>query len=114
MAERLKRTRQCRKCPWKVSTDPHEIPHGYDIERHKALSSTIASPGSICGLGAPMHAMSCHEHPPGAEVYCVGWLMHQLGPGNNIPLRIAMRECENLRDVVLGGEQHDRFEDTLP
>lgn len=111
---RLKRTRQCAKCPWKVSTDPYEIPHGYDVERHKGLSRTIANPGSIAGIGGTIVAMSCHEHPPGAEVYCVGWLMNQLGPGNNIPLRMALRGCDDLRDVVLDGEQHERFEDTLP
>ena len=111
---RLKRTHQCKKCPWKLSTDPYEIPSGYDVERHKALAGTIAEPGSLRGLGGPMRVMSCHEHPVGDEAYCVGWLMHQLGPGNNIGLRMAMLNCENIRDVVLDGPQHQRFEDTLP
>ncbi len=58
--------------------------------------------------------MSCHERPPGKEVPCVGWLVNQLGPGNNIGLRLRMMRCENLQDVVLDGEQHATFEDTLP
>lgn len=111
---KLKRTRQCSKCPWKQSTDPHEIPHGYSEDLHRGLASTIAAPGSIHALAGPMRVMACHEHPPGAEVYCVGWLMNQLGPGNNIWLRLAMRECENIRAVILDGPQHECFEDTLP
>jgi len=109
---KLKRTRQCAKCPWKVSTNPHDIPHGYSEEKHRALAKTIAEPGRV-NLGA-LNAMACHEHPVGAEVYCVGWLMHQLGPGNNIGLRFAMLNCSNIRDVVLDGPQHRTFEDTLP
>lgn len=110
----LKRVRQCAKCPWKTSTDPYEIPNGYEVDRHKALSATIAHPGSFAGLGGALRVMACHEHPPSAEAHCVGWLMHQLGPGNNIGLRLRMRDCENIRDVKLDGPQHERFEDTLP
>lgn len=57
---------------------------------------------------------ACHEHPPGEEAYCVGWLMNQIGPGNNIPLRFAVLSCENLGAISLEGLQHERFEDTLP
>lgn len=48
---KLKRVRQCGKCPWKVSTDPHDIPHGYCEKKHANLASTIAEPGSLRGLG---------------------------------------------------------------
>lgn len=111
MSWKLKRVRQCAKCPWKVSTDPHEIPHGYSEELHRGLASTIAMPGSLVDNG---RRMACHEHPPGDEAHCVGWLMNQLGPGNNIALRLAMRDCENIGTVTLDGPQHVRFEDTLP
>lgn len=57
--------------------------------------------------------MACHESPVGKETYCVGWLMNQLGPGNNIPLRIQMMKYD-LSGVELHGEQHKTFEDTLP
>ncbi|SFC84355.1 hypothetical protein SAMN05428997_112101 [Bosea sp. CRIB-10] len=40
--------------------------------------------------------------------------MNQLGPGNNIPLRLQVRDCENIGAVMLDGLQHERFEDTLP
>ncbi|WPE24248.1 hypothetical protein ShzoTeo12_54710 (plasmid) [Shinella zoogloeoides] len=108
---KLKRVRQCDKCPWKVSTDPHDIPNGYDEVRHAALTTTIAAPGSLTGTG---RAMACHEHPVGEEAHCVGWLMNQLGPGNNIPLRLKVRSCENIDAVVLDGPQHETFAETLP
>lgn len=107
---KLKRVNQCKKCPWKVDTDPYEIPDGYSVDAHKALKATIAEPGSF----AAGPAMSCHEHPPSDEAHCIGWLMHQLGSGNNIGLRIRMMSCENARDIKLDGEQHACFEDTLP
>ena len=108
---RLKRVRQCAKCPWKVSTDPHEIPDGYSEDLHRGLACTIATPGAVQGNG---RAMSCHEHAVDDEAHCVGWLVHQIGPGNNIPLRIAMMACENAAAIRLDGPQHQTFEDTLP
>lgn len=111
MGWKLKRVRQCEKCPWKVSTNPREIPDGYSEERHRSLASTIAEPGSLRGCGK---AMACHEHPPGEEVHCVGWLVNQMTVGNNIPLRMRLMDCENLQHVRTDGPQHERFEDTLP
>jgi len=111
MSWKLKRVRQCDKCPWKVSTNPHDIPKGYSEELHRALECTIAEPGALDGTG---DVMACHEHPPGEEAHCVGWLMNQIGSGNNIPLRLQVMSCENIDAVVLEGPQHARFEDTLP
>lgn len=108
---KLKRLNQCAKCPWKVETDPHDIPHGYSEELHKGLARTIAQPGSIMGTKS---VMACHEHAAGEEVHCVGWLANQLGRGNNIGLRIKMMSCENIGHLKLDGEQHETFEDTLP
>lgn len=113
MGWKLKRVRQCEKCPWKVSTDPHDIPNGYDEDLHAGLADTIAEPGAL-RFGGAQRIMACHEHAPGEEAHCVGWLMNQLGPGNNIGLRLSMLGCENLKHVHLDGEQHERFEDTLP
>lgn len=108
---KLGRVRQCEKCPWKISTDPHDIPNGYSEDRHRALACTIAEPGSLQPTAS---VMACHEHPEGAEAHCVGWLMHQLGRGNNIGLRLQMMTCENIGAVTLDGPQHRTFEDTLP
>lgn len=111
MGWKLKRVRQCEKCPWKVSTDPFDIPNGYSEDLHRTLASTIADPGCRIGTG---RAMACHENPPGEEAHCIGWLMNQLGPGNNIPLRLRVMTCDNIGAVTLDGPQHARFEDTLP
>ena len=112
MTWKVKRVRQCDKCPWKKSTNPHDIPNGYSDLLHQGLAQTIAEPGRM-SVG-DFHAMACHEHPVGDEAHCIGWLMHQLGPGNNIGLRLRMRTCENARHIQLDGEQHETFEDTLP
>ena len=104
--------RQCCKCPWKKSVNPHEIPNGYSVGRHKNLKSTIARPGLEQLRRKTLRAMACHETHKTKEQYCVGWLHHQLGPGNNLALRIKM-----LRDnfpIELDGDQHESFEDTLP
>lgn len=103
--KKLKRTKQCAKCPWKKSTNPHDIPYGYSVEQHEGLRETIGP--------SRTSAMACHEDPVGKEDYCIGWLMHQLGPGNDIVLRLKMMEYD-LSDVQLVGEQHQTFEETLP
>ena len=114
---KLGRTRQCKLCPWLVDVDPRDIPNGYDEAMHRELVETIAMPGdieSVLSDAAPLRSMTCHEHAPGAEAHCVGWLVNQLGSGNNIALRLAMLECENAHELRTAGEQHERFEDTLP
>jgi hypothetical protein len=114
---KLKRTAQCAKCPWRVDTDPHDIPNGYCETKHAALADTIAAPGDIGSTLAvlngrePLRIMACHETQ---DAHCVGWLAHQLGPGNNIALRMSMRSCENIGKLRLVGDQHQTFEDTLP
>lgn len=109
---KLVRTKQCKHCPWKVSTNPHDIPDGYCEIKHRNLKDTIADPGKI-NLGA-MRVMACHHSNGSDEMYCVGWLHNQLGVGNNIGLRIRMLKCENLKDLKVYGEQHQTFEETLP
>ena len=105
--------KQCAKCPWKVDTDPNEIPNGYCQIKHANLKDTIATPGML-NVSRTLRMMACHETKPGKELPCVGWLAHQLGPGNNIALRLAAMKDRTLYDFELDGEQHERFEDTLP
>lgn len=104
--------RQCKNCPWKITTNPREIPHGYCEGKHEALLGTLAVPGAL--PVARLRVMACHESPVGAERPCVGWFAHQLGPGNNIGLRLAVSRGEIEADFVLDGEQHERLQDTLP
>lgn len=109
---KLKRTKQCDKCPWRTDVDPHDIPNGYCETKHRGLKSTIADKGGYSSLGSrELNVMACHETH---DAHCVGWLMNQLGPGNNIGLRLHMRNCSNASKLKLVGEQHERFEDTLP
>lgn len=106
---------QCKACPWKVSTDPDtDIPGGYSRKKHENLENTIADPGPSSLLNGVRHVMACHESPPGEEQACAGWVAHQLGPGNNLGLRLMMFRDPEAFDLVLDGEQHERFEDTLP
>lgn len=108
---RLKRTTQCAKCPWRKDVNPHDIPNGYCEQKHRALESTIAK-SPLDGVFAPtMRVMACHETH---DAHCIGWVVNQMGPGNNIALRIQMASCENVTDIKLIGEQHEKFEQTLP
>ena len=107
---KLKRVRQCEKCPWRVGVDPHDIPNGYCEMKHRALEATIARPGDL-RLGSDFRTMACHETH---DAHCIGWLVNQAGPGNNIGLRLRLMSCENAGAITLHGEQHETFEDTLP
>ncbi len=104
---------QCAHCPWRVDCDPeNDIPDGYSCEAHHKLEGTIADPGVI-SFGGKMRVMACHESYPGHEKFCVGYLANQLGPGNNIALRLEMIHG-NLPKFETVGEQHKHFRDTLP
>lgn len=109
---KLIRTKQCKKCPWKVSTNPFDIPDGYCQVKHANLKDTIADP-NVIDLSATK-AMACHHSDGNDSMYCVGWLHNQLGVGNNIGLRLRMLKCENLSELKIYGKQHQRFEETLP
>lgn len=106
--------KQCKKCPWLKSTDPHDIPNGYCEQKHAALKGTIAEPGDLRGLlGGTLRIFACHESKPGAERECVGWVSNQLGPGNNIALRFQALDGR-YSNLQLVGPQHETFEQTLP
>lgn len=108
---KLKRTRQCSACPWRKDVDPNDIPNGYTEERHRALESTIAREGDLSGVfSGELRIMACHELH---DAHCIGWMVNQLGPGNNIGLRIHIRNCSNANLIRTIGEQHKTFEETL-
>lgn len=106
--------KQCKGCPWKKTAKPKEQIPGYCERKHDALKETIAAPASIAGLGGPLRVFTCHDSKPGAERPCVGWAVHQLGPGNNIALRLHARVDPAYANLETVGPQHRRFEDTLP
>lgn len=103
---------QCKQCPWKKGSNPRDIPGEYSEEKHHALTRTIAEPGVLRGEGLRM--MACHETPNGRELPCVGWLVQQLGPGNNLDLRLAVMQGRVDDNVKTVGPQHKYLEDTFP
>lgn len=110
----LKRTTQCKKCPFKKSVNPiTDIPN-YDFEKHQSLQETIAKGGPFNEWSDTLKVMACHHSYNHKEYYCIGWLWNQLYKGNNIPLRFKMLSCKNIGNIKVTGEQHERFEDTIP
>lgn len=110
----MKPRRQCKKCPWKVGVNPFDIPGEYCPDKHAALADTIADPEAPYDLTVPLRIMACHETGVDAELPCVGWLVNQMGDGNNIPLRLAVitgRIDANVRTI---GPQHETLAATLP
>lgn len=102
---------QCEKCPWKKGVNPRTIPHGYSVERHKKLRTTIRSDTASLQDGP---IMARHETTVGQEKPCVGYLAHQLGRGNNFGLRIRVITGSIDANVRVIGPQHQSLEDTLP
>lgn len=111
----LDRLIQCRKCPWRVSTDPFSIPNGYSIENHENLSKTIAgnldNPIDQLRSEESLKIMACHENH---QAHCIGWINNQMNQGNNIKLRILMMKCDNIHQIKVFGDQHANFTDTFP
>lgn len=103
--------KQCKKCPWKVDTNPINIPGDYNAAKHCALKNTIVNGFDPSGV---LRLMACHESKVGSDVVCVGWLHNQLTVGNNVMLRFAVVRGRISANYRLDGEQHLSFEDTLP
>lgn len=110
----MSRRKQCRHCPWRKDVDPNDIPNGYCSTKHANLKDTIAVPGALPTQVQALRIMACHESPVGKELPCAGWLMNQLGDGQNIALRLRVAFGHISADVELVGEQHATLEDTLP
>lgn len=78
----------------------------------RVLRGTIADPENpLASIAGELRVMACHETD---KAHCVGWLHNQLGAGNNLGLRLSMRNCENLNKLEVIGEQHEYFDQTLP
>ena len=89
-----------------------DIPDGYCETKHKNLGSSIAKEGDLSFLASnTLTIMACHETN---DAHCIGWLVNQLGVGNNIGIRLEIMNCENADKIQVIGEQHDTFLDTLP
>lgn len=82
-----------------------DIPGQYSAEKHARLIQCQS--GGVEGLRDPIRAMACHESSPGREYPCVGWLVNQLGPGNNLALRLRAITTGEYRDLQVEGDQHE-------
>lgn len=109
MSERLK---QCKTCPWRVDCVPNRDIPGYQPELARKLGETCRS--GLDTLGQPqLCVMACHYSKSGEEFPCAGWLHNQLGPGNNLAVRLRVM-AGDMPVPEVEGEQHKRYEDTLP
>ena len=108
----MKPVQQCKSCPWRVDCVPDEDIPRYSEALHRDLAKTIRS-GMETLLSPQRRVMACHYSTPGDEIPCAGWLSNQLGPGNNLGVRLAVATGK-LPPPVIDGEQHGQFEDTFP
>ncbi len=108
---KLKQTKQCKTCPWKLSATVADIPN-YSVETHEDLWDTIADEtGNASQIQEKtIPTMTCHKS---IKSMCVGWLHNQLGKGSNIPLRIQMMYYSNVKEIEIDGEQKDTFDETF-
>lgn len=105
----FKRKKQCAKCPWKKSTNcATDIP-GYKWAMEKELIKCQA-PG-LQGLRGT-RVMACHESKEPRQYACVGWLVNQLGPGNNIALRLKAMDGR-FAGLKVVGEQYESLEEMI-
>ncbi len=79
--------KQCASCPWKRSVDPDRLPGSYGHVDRDAVATHSAEGTRSLRRDTP--GMGCHVKR-NAGLPCVGWLVQQLGPGNNIAMRIAV------------------------
>lgn len=99
MADSPRRRRQCRRCPWKISTRGR-IPGGFSADARAVVREAL-DPGS-------MLAMQCHDTPDHAPLHCIGALHHMLEAGN---ISMRLRVIAGLDPGITTGPQHQRPED---
>ena len=106
--------KQCSNCPWKIDSNPYDI-RDYSPVQHRSLVNTIAQVENYDPENNILYKMQCHESTRlSTEKTCIGWLHNQLNEGNNIALRVACCIDPEEAKYELDGEQHLKFEDTLP
>lgn len=81
-----------------------------NYEHELTKKDTIANPDNY-DLTGELKIMACQDSPLGDEQPFVGWLHNQLGVGNNIKLRMWMRNCNNADCITVECEQHSTFEE---
>lgn len=107
--------KQCKTCPWRVGSDTKDIPN-YSKELHKGLTSTIASDTRqyVQLASSSIRMMACHRSKEDAPTVCAGWASNQLGPGNNLALRMVAIRDPRFHGPLVDGPQHPNLESTIP
>ena len=108
----MSKVHQCKSCPWRVGVVPETDIPGYSRAKHCDLKQTIRTGMESLVASGPIPVMACHKSQEGREFACAGWLDNQLGPGNNLALRMAVMSGRQPVPVV-DGPQHERFQDTI-
>ncbi len=106
-----KKVKQCPTCPWRVDCQPMTDIPNYVPGLHHKLDRTIKSGLETLGCKV-MRVMACHYSKPGEEFPCAGWLYNQIGPGNNLGVRLRVMTGQ-MPVPVVDGEQYETFEETL-
>lgn len=109
--DKPKEVHQCKTCPWRVDCDPMTDIPNYVPGLHHKLDNTIRSGLETLGCKT-MHVMACHYSKPGEEFPCAGWLYNQIGPGNNLGVRLRVMTGQ-MPVPVIDGAQYETFEETL-
>lgn len=104
---------QCKSCPWRVDCVPDRDIPNYNRTLAEKLKEAIGRPGDVTEVFTrERRIMACHYSKPGEEFPCAGWLANQLGPGNNIAVRLDVA-TGRMPPPEIDGPQHEHYEDTL-
>lgn len=103
--------RQCRTCPWRADVDPTNIPEGHGRVDGRMLALSVAD--GLESLANPnVINAECHAYP-GTGLVCVGWLVHQLGPGQNFSVRMKVIKGRIDANVETVGPQRNLVDEML-
>jgi hypothetical protein len=101
---KLNRTKQCEKCPWKVSVSA--TPPNYEWDDKVVMPDHSSGEGTISMI-------PCLESTKDSTEYCVAWIQNQVGGAHNPRLRNNMHYFENGKDVKTIGKQHSNCTSNL-
>jgi len=106
--------KQCKSCPWLVHCEPDkDIPY-YIGDKHQDLVYQIAIDGEIPDMTEPVKMMSCHYFDPEDQQPCIGFIQNQCNEWSNVGVRLNLSMNYVREEIILAGEQHLTFRDTLP
>lgn len=99
-----------------MDADPADIPDGFNYETHRRLGADIQRTATRLGSNMELHMMACHDTPANTprEKPCIGWIANQMGPGNNIVLRLRAISDPKFGDIRTIGKQRTSYAEILP